>query len=479
MTTICRLLFFCAVLVQLTAGQVSAEDHSPAPRRLRISESGHYFVDEQGQPFFWLGDTAWLLFSRLTLSESDEYLDTRAAQGFTVIQAMVLPAFGLMTSPNREGAYALQNGDPLHPNDAYFRHIDAVVDKANRLGLIMALVPTWGDKVTKAWGEGPEIFNAENAAIFGQWLGNRYKDKSIVWIIGGDRDPTGYEDIWRALARGVKEGSENKVLATFHGGSNKKRGSSPYFHSEPWLDFNFTYSGHRWHAPTYKYILHDRELKPAKPTLDGEPLYENCPLPDDDSYYFQSPKLWDGITRGNSRAIRLSAYWSMLAGAAGHTYGCNDVWQMNSEYYEPLIHSNVSWKEALKFVGGARQMGLMRRLFESRPWQTLVPAQSLIKSTSHVPAEEVRVAQSTTGAFLFAYLPRGGKLALDLTGLSGSTLKAYWFEPRSGDVTEITDVNAKHEVTFTAPKPKLRTDWVLVVDDASQGFPQPGKVDLR
>ena len=42
---------------------------------IRISSNGRYFIDDAGKPFFYLGDTAWLLFQRLNPEEIEEYLD--------------------------------------------------------------------------------------------------------------------------------------------------------------------------------------------------------------------------------------------------------------------------------------------------------------------------------------------------------------------------------------------------------------------
>ena len=62
--------------------------------KLKVSPNGRYFVDQDGKPFFYLGDTCWLLFQRLDREEVDEYLKDRAAKGFTVIQAYVLRGLG-------------------------------------------------------------------------------------------------------------------------------------------------------------------------------------------------------------------------------------------------------------------------------------------------------------------------------------------------------------------------------------------------
>ncbi|HEY2647544.1 MAG TPA: DUF4038 domain-containing protein [Puia sp.] len=44
-------------------------------------------------------------------------------------------------------------------------------NKAAEDGLVIGLLPTWGDKVTKLWGVGPVIFTPANARIYGSWLG--------------------------------------------------------------------------------------------------------------------------------------------------------------------------------------------------------------------------------------------------------------------------------------------------------------------
>jgi len=461
-----------AVAQMLTIAKVSFASES---RQLRVSKSGRHLVYENGEPFFWLADTGWEIFHRLTREEADMYLEKRAAQGFTVIQAMTLAEHKLFKVPNRYGHYPLIDQDPLRPNEDYFKHVDYVINKAQSLGMFVALVATWGDKVRKAWGEGPEIFNEKNALPYGRWLGSRYKSKQVIWILGGDRDPVGYESVWRAMARGLKEGCGGRQLATYHGANRKNKGSSPFFHKDSWLDFNFTYSGHRWSYPTYEQITRDRALEPAKPTLDGEPLYENHPVLGDGNGFYQNRKLWDRITRGTSHQIRQSAYWAMLAGAAGHTYGCHDVWQFHNELREPITHSNVMWYEAVNF-DGSRQMGLMRRLFESRPWQKLLPDQSVIIDGQGEGELHVRAARASDRSFLFAYLPQGGTIIVDMTKLSGKRICASWFDPRNGSVKAAGEFPRGKTRSFKTPKSGRIWDWILVLDNCAKKFPSPGSI---
>ncbi|RYE38320.1 MAG: DUF4038 domain-containing protein, partial [Sphingobacteriales bacterium] len=178
--------------------------------QLKVSADQRFLETKKGMPFFWLGDTAWELFHRLSREEADLYLSDRAKKGFTVIQAVVLAELSGLDTPNYYGNRPVFDNDPLKPNEAYFKHVDYIVNKASKLGLIIAMVPSWGDKWNKAWGVGPEIFTPTNAGPFGEYLGRRYKNKPLIWVMGGDRNIENAEDseIIRAMAVGIKKGDD-------------------------------------------------------------------------------------------------------------------------------------------------------------------------------------------------------------------------------------------------------------------------------
>jgi hypothetical protein len=161
MKRLITIIFF--LVIQITRAQFS------------VSTNGHYLLRD-GKDFFWLGDTGWELFHRLDREQADLYLETRSRQGFTVIQAVVLAEFDGLHTPNACGDLPLFNDDPTRPNENYFKQVDYIIDWAGEKGLVIGLLPTWGDKVrTDTWGKGPVIFNSENAYIYGRWIGNRYK----------------------------------------------------------------------------------------------------------------------------------------------------------------------------------------------------------------------------------------------------------------------------------------------------------------
>ena len=174
------------MLIAVTVLAAPTASAGPLPR-LRVSDNHHFLVKEDGSPFFWLGDTAWELFHRLTREDAERYLQNRAKLRFTVVQAVVLAEFDGLGTANAYGDRPLADNDPTKPNEAYFRHVDWILARANALGLYIGMLPTWGDKWNKKWGQGPEIFTPENAEAYGEWLGRRYKDAGLVWILGGDR----------------------------------------------------------------------------------------------------------------------------------------------------------------------------------------------------------------------------------------------------------------------------------------------------
>jgi hypothetical protein len=158
-------LFF---LLTLNASSQSIKNYG----RLRVTPDGHYLEYENGNPFFWLGDTGWQLFSRLTLSEIKFYLDNRASKGFNVIQVCILGE-GDISKPNRYGQSPLIKNNPLQPNEKYFALVDSVVKLCLQKNLFLALMPTWGSTVVQAPGN-TVIFDSVIAFRFGKWIAERY-----------------------------------------------------------------------------------------------------------------------------------------------------------------------------------------------------------------------------------------------------------------------------------------------------------------
>ncbi len=461
--------------------------------RLKVSDNRRFLVREDGTPFFYLADTAWNLFYALTREEVDRYMENRAAKQFTVIMVWTLGEFDGLNVPNAYGATPLRkdsNGffDPRQPDvreDSYdyWDHVDYVIDSAHERGLYVALLPTWGDKVTRQWGVGPEIFDPgyQNQGLaeatgkaydYGHFLGDRYKNRSnIIWVIGGDRPAGGYEEIWRALARGVAVGvagteDYDQVLMTYHpmGGHH----SSTWFHADEWLDFNMVQSGH--HArdvANYDMIAQDYARTPPKPALDGEARYEDHPV---------NWKVENG--RFDDYDVRQAAYWAVFAGAFGHTYGHYSIFH----FYAPASNNPANrfsrdaqsyWYDAID-AAGAFDMTHLRRLMESRPFLARVPNQSMIVAGQGTGADHVQATSGEDGSYAFVYIPTGQAVTIAMQTISGNMVRAWWYDPREGTAEAIGEFANTREREFTPPSSGSGHDWVLVLDGAARNFPAPG-----
>jgi Protein of unknown function (DUF4038)/Putative collagen-binding domain of a collagenase len=430
--------------------------------RLKVSDNQRYLVHEDGTPFYWLGDTAWELFHRLTREEAERYLRTRADQGFTVIQAVALAELNGLRDPNPYFEVPLENMDPMRPRDAYFQHVDWIVDKAAELGLYIALLPTWGDKLYKeSWGQGPEVFNTENARFFGTWMGKRYRNKTnLIWVLMGDRNPRGAADVavWDAMAEGITAGvgNEAQVLMTAHPQPNDllDGGSGKWFHQRNWFDFNMFQTGHCRENPIYDPIAVAYNRLPVKPTLDGESLYEDHPV------CFNRQEL--GLS--SAYDVRIGAYWAVFAGAFGNTYGCHDVWQFYTHKRDPINGAGLPWPEALQ-LPGAQQMQFLRRLVESRPMLERVPDQSLVQESTNVYD---RVMATRGKAYALFYSTKGNPFTVNMGKISGKQVSASWFDPRNGQSTTIGVFDNSGERRFAPPGSGYGQDWVLVLEDAAK-----------
>ncbi len=450
-------------------------------QNLKISKNRRFIENENGKPFLWIGDTAWELFHKLNREESIDYLTTRAKQGFTLIQAVVLAENDGLKKPNSYGETPLINLDPKNPNEAYFKHVDFVVDKANDLGLVVGMLPTWGDKVFSLYpAAGPIVFNVENAEKYGEFLGKRYKDKAVVWILGGDRDIANTEvlEIWRAMAKGLRKGDGGSHLITYHprGGSS----SSSFLHNETWLDFNMYQSGHgdRFNK-VYRFAETDYLKKPIKPFIDGEPAYEGISVKFWEYLDFKTAKKVpdtvldkDGIIKDSTYFkdgfftdydIRVHAYWNFLSGASGYTYGNNAVWQMFKKGGDISIPCLADWRESLQH-DGANQLIHLKTIFESYPISKLQPDQSIIYGLNRNDEEHIRAAKSSDGDWVLVYLSKGQKVNVVMSKVTSDRVIANWYNPRNGNFTPIGAFSNQGMREFTPPTNDTDNDWLLVLD---------------
>lgn len=418
---------------------------------LKVSKDGHYFQTSDGQPFFWLGDTGWLLFTNLNESEIDHYLADRQQKGFNVIQVMLLPK---LAAVNQKGDSALLKNNLGEPQQKYFDFVAAVVDKAAAKGLYMALVPVWGSPVK----EGKVSPTA--AAAYAHFLATRFHDKkNIIWLNGGDIKGSDSAKVWNAIGNTLHK-EDSVHLMTFH--PRGRAQSSDWFHNATWLNFNMFQSGHqRYNQDTtvrkygednFRYVQTDYKRTPVKPVLDGEPSYESIPQ----GLHDPKEPYW------SDKDVRRYAYWSVFAGGAGFTYGHNSVMQFHKAKEKGVYGVREVYTDAMN-APGAGQMKYLKQLLLSRSYFDRVPDQSLLAKDTGVQHQHILATRGKTYAYY--YTATGRSIPVQLGKIEAGYIKASWYDPRTGYTSRIGTFPNEGVKVFDPPgKEEEGNDWVLILD---------------
>jgi hypothetical protein len=404
---------------------VSAADRPVWP--VKVSENARYFVDQKGSPVFWMGTTQWQLFREYTIEDARTILERTADKGFVFAQVM-LAGVGDGTKPNVYGQKPWLDDNPLTPNEAYFKNVDAVLQIAreNNVNISMTLFH-------QRWRK---LITVDNARAWAKWLAQRYRDvPNIVWSMTPEAKPE-FVPVLRELVAGLHEGDGGAHLITFK--PDPAPYSSSFIHDEKWLDFD---SMQTWKSVEliYPMVTHDYNLQPVKPVLMAEGAYEHG-----SEYGFDVTPLW----------IRRQAYYSYLAGAH-HTYGHNDSWRVLP-----------TWKQALD-APGAVQLGILKRIFLALPeWWDLIPDQSILVDGGKTDGQVLHLAaRHKDGRWIMVYLADKASFSIALNKLAAGDGAARWIDPRTGDSVPAGGVTNTGIRSFSTP-----ADWedALLILEASE-----------
>ena len=465
--------------VLLTLGLQAADIQKPwANGRLKVSANHQYLVHENGTPFFWLGNTAWLLPERLNRDEVEFFLTREHEQGYNVEQIQVLDS-----NYPTYNVFGQQAFDDSFEFDAYTRpsvygywdHLDYIVNMAERMGIYIAMDCIWGGQVKR--------LTPEKAARYGHFLGKRYKDcPNIIWMIGGDIMGDKGMESWDALARAIKTEDPNHLM-TFH--PRGRTTSAWWYNDREWLDFNMFQSGHRRYGQrsgdgdytirdnteedNWRYVamsfgdkneqIADREVRgPLKPVVDGEPSYEDIPQGLHD---FNAPRWQD-------YDVRRYAYWSVFAGSFGHTYGHNSIMQFMRPGVLGSFGAEKPWWDAMHDPG-YQQMKYLKWLMLSVPFTEGRCDQTVI--TSNNGERYDRIIATRGQDYLFVYNYSGRPMQIDLGKINGKKKNVWLMNPADGTLQFLGEYDGKARADFAFDGAYLRqSDRVLIAVDASKNY---------
>lgn len=462
------LLFILLAVITATHGAERPWSHGP----LRVSDNGLYLQHTDGTPFFWLGDTGWLLPERLDRDEAAYYLRRAAGAGYNVVQVQTIngvPAmniYGRLSHPDGWDFSAVDRPGEY----GYWDHMDHIISTAEREGIYIGMVCIWGGLVKAG------LMDTDQARAYGTFLANRYKDRpNIVWIIGGDIQGDIKTEVWDTLATTIRNIDPGHLM-TFH--PRGRTTSARWFNSRPWLDFNMFQSGHRRYGQrmgnkvypipdgteedSWMYVDSVRVHTPVKPVLDGEPSYEDIPQ----GLHSDSEPRW------NDKDVRRYAYWSVFGGSCGHTYGHNAIMQfvrpgVSGAYFADGL--TTPWYKALD-APGFNQMIHLKRLMLTFPYFDRVADQSIVRDNG----ERYERLSATRGRdYLLVYNHTGRPMTVNLDLISGREKNLWWMDAASGALTPLGKGNGVY--TY---RPATTADGVLIAVDSRCGYLSPDQMSL-
>lgn len=468
------ILSIIIISILLSFNDASAEKpwlHGP----LRVADNQRFLCHADGEPFFWLGDTGWLLPERLNRDEVAYYLKRTAQEGFNVVQIQVINAvpsinvYGALSHPD---GWDFSNIDSI-PGYGYWDHLDYIVDQAEREGVYIGMVCIWGGLVKAG------LMDEAQAETYGRFLSERYgKRPNIIWIIGGDIQGDIKQEVWEQLAITIRT-SDPEHLMTFH--PRGRTTSARWFNSRPWLDLNMFQSGHRSYGQrmgnidypipdgteedSWMYVDFSTSELPLKPVLDGEPSYEDIPQG------LHSPDE----PRWNDKDVRRYAYWSVFAGSCGHTYGHNAIMQFVRPGIEGAYFAdgdNKPWWKALDDPG-RRQMKFLKQLMLTFPYFDRVNDSVVVHDNGY---RYDRLLATRGNDYLLVYNHTGRQMTLDLTRISGKEKSLWWFDPTNGDLHYV-GTHPDGVISLQSPAP-TDSDFVLIVTDSSSCYLSPSHTSL-
>ena len=381
---------------------------------IKLSANRMYFVDQHGKPVFWLGTTQWELFRGYSIDDARTIIEKSKATGFAFVQVKLLGG-GDGTGTNIDGERPWIDNNPLTPNEAYFKHVDAVVEIAQKHGLVISMT---------VFHRKYKGITTSTARAWGKWIGARYRDvPGIVWAMTPVAEAESIP-LLRELVAGLKEndrGGQHLITAK----PDPSPYSSSFMRGESLLTFN-SIQTHRQIELIYSMVTKDYQRDPSIPVLMAEGAYEQGP-----EYGFDVTPLW----------IRRQAYYSFLAGGH-HAYGHNDSWRIRP-----------TWKQALD-APGARQMGVLKKIFlERQEWWDLVPDQTVLASGSITHGRILTLAaRHNTGKWIMVYWggKKTGSICQRVTAMlagkcsisvqmdkikTAANIDAFWIDPRTGEQT--------------------------------------------
>jgi hypothetical protein len=439
---------------------------------LKVSGNGRYMTYADGTPFFYLGDTHWILsHERFSTSNAPGVasqfkftVDKRVEQGFTVFQSEA----GWQARSAQIRITDEANAD--EEADADFKHGFTRADLAGFANLDRKFKYIADQGLVHAnaeicWVGDPAGFPILTEALMARlakyWVA-RYGAYPVIWTIAQEIDKNFYGAYdattikkWFAAAQSIADNDayHHPVMPhmenTDHTTASNSWWSGKPFHS----GWALQWQGELTDVDTAEGFW---KASPVKPSVLYESAYDH---------------FWT-----DSRGALGAAYKAFQYGMYGYGYGANGIW--NDLYSKPGVSGDYGtayempahyfwWRDGVDLHTGD-QLKYFKRFYTSHEWWKLVPRFNDHTWGSFADASRSLLSSDGQDTFVVFFFG-GGRSTGTLNSMEDhSTYLAQWFNPRDGQYLNISTFIQKGSQWVIPERPSAE-DWVLLVrsSDAS------------
>lgn len=387
---------------------------------LRVSEDKRHLVYADGSPFLWLGDSGWNVTLKSTMKEWKYYVDTRAMQGFSVIQI----------NPRGTGNKLTASADPYvsfksnGKNDPSFWHdLEDKIEYANMKGIIVFVAG-----IGSAWRDTMAV-NKQNLK-FEDYVSGRLAAHMVIFSPAFDQQ---FSDDLDKIAAELKKTSTHLVTQHPH----EDFTTNNTFRNTTAVDFSGIQSGENKgeiedvYKSARQWPLDIYNTAPTKPVINIEAIYDG--LGNDDG------------PDSRAKDARKTSWIAWLSGAMGFTYGAGElpprvargngaVWNFNKD-----STTYDYWVNALLWPS-AGYMTKLRDFLGTIEWWNLIPAHELVRNQENADSLKMVVSKNNDYSMVVAYMPDNPTLVLDMRQFTGSYFTA-WYNPKTGEYQTTEKIN--------------------------------------
>ncbi len=424
---------------------------------VRLEKGKKHMVYNDGTPFFYLGDTHWMMPDHERLHECNypgctcgnqfkHIADDRIKKGFTVYQTYfasqrVKPAASGVEGWWTDDTFTVINPKPF--NDT----MDVMMDYLADNGITISLGFGTHYASVKVYKQNVTVMKA-----FARYCVARYACYPLIWITA--QEITNYNenafDCWKQVGAyvGKLDGYHRPNGAHMHCHTYEEKRSQE-LDQEPWHQWWTVQAGHGGYDRLRRRSYYQGYYYDDKMFIETESQYED---------------IYCSGFCGHD-APRMSAWQALQLGSGGFTYGVTGIWVAGwHQKYSPaqLSYSPESW-----FTGvdkdGSMQVSYMKKFYEYVKWYELEPCYDF-KFGNFDDRRHISISHKGNDVVIYYFFCNDVDMGIFTDLKPNTAYKARLFDPICGKFIDIPDLVTNADGTASIPAFPIQRDWVLLIN---------------